>query len=171
MAIYTFGTLTYDQLVLNDVKSTVILDRGVVRMAPINAAVYGGQETGSITVDLRTPQTLYTVDLKLQRVDSNKLLSSVSSIKETLYGLLAANTQASFASVPNGTDIARTLNGKLSLNLGDGRLANVDILQQLSAIGKFQSLNKTAQNSPGYSNSVAISIFVTASPPPTTSRP
>jgi uncharacterized protein involved in outer membrane biogenesis len=140
------GTLTYDQLVLNDVKSTVILDRGVIRLAPINAAVYGGQETGSITVDMRNPQTLYNVDLKLQRVDSNKLLSSVSSIKETLYGLLAANTQASFASVPNGADIARTLNGKVSLNLADGRLANVDVLHQLSAIGKFQSLNQTAQN-------------------------
>lgn len=142
----SIGTLTYDQLVLNNVNSNVVLDRGVIRLAPVTAAVYGGQETGTIVVDTRGPQTVYNVDLRLQKVDSNKLLSSVSSIKETLYGLLAANTQASFTSVPNGSDIARTLNGRLSLNLADGRLANVDMVQQLSAIGKFQNLGRTAQN-------------------------
>ncbi len=141
----SIGTLTYDQLVLNDVKSTVMLDHGIIRLAPVTAAVYGGQETGSITLDTRGQQTLYNVDLRLQKVDSNKLLSSVSSIKETLYGLLAANTQASFTSVPNGSDIAKTLNGKLSLNLADGRLANVDMVQQLSMIGKFQNLGRAAQ--------------------------
>jgi AsmA protein len=115
-------------------------------MAPVTAAVYGGQENGSIVVDTRGPQTLYNVDLKLQKVDSNKLLSSVSSIKETLYGLLAANTQTSFASVPNGSDIAKTLNGKMSLNLSNGKLANVDLLQKLSMVGKFQNLGRAATN-------------------------
>jgi AsmA protein len=142
----TIGMLKYDQLILNDVKSTVMLDHGVIRMAPVTAAVYGGQENGSIVVDTRGPQTLYNVDMKLQKVDSNKLLSSVSSIKETLYGLLAANTQTSFASVPNGSDIAKTLNGKMSLNLSNGKLANVDMLQKLSMVGKFQNLGRAATN-------------------------
>jgi AsmA protein len=115
-------------------------------MAPVTASVYGGQENGSIVVDMRGPQTVYNVDLKLQKVDSNKLLSSVSSIKETLYGLLAANTQASFVSVPNGTDIAKTLNGRMSLNLSNGKLANVDMLQKLSMVGKFQNLGRAATN-------------------------
>ena len=142
----TIGILKYDQLILNDVKSTVMLDHGVIRMAPVTAAVYGGQENGSIVVDMRGPQTLYNIDMKLQKVDSNKLLSSVSSIKETLYGLLAANTQTSFASVPNGSDIAKTLNGKMSLNLSNGKLANVDMLQKLSMVGKFQNLGRAATN-------------------------
>ena len=142
----TIGLLKYDQLILNDVKSTVMLDHGVIRMAPLTAAVYGGQENGSIVIDKRGPQTLYNVDLKMQKVDSNKLLSSVSSIKETLYGLLAANAQTSFASVPNGSDIAKTLNGKMSLNLSNGKLANVDVLQKLSMVGKFQNLGRAANN-------------------------
>src|SRR3954453_14611675 len=142
----SIGHLKYDQLLLTDVKSTVMLDHGVIRMAPVTAAVYGGQENGSIVVDTRGPQTLYNVDLKMQKVDSNKLLSSVSSIKETLYGLLAANSQTSFASVPNGSDIAKTLNGKMSLNLSNGKLANVDMLQKLSAVGKFQNLGRAATN-------------------------
>ncbi|HWR36182.1 MAG TPA: AsmA family protein [Clostridia bacterium] len=140
------GTVLYDQLALNNVRSNVTLNNGMIRLAPVTAVVYGGNETGTIELDMRQPQTLYNVNLRLQNVDANKLLASVSSVKEALYGLLAANTQATFTSVPKGQDIARTLNGRMSLNLHDGKLANVDMLQQLSAIGKFQSLGRTAQN-------------------------
>ena len=142
----TIGTVLYDQLVLQNLRSHVTLNNGIIRLNPLTASLYGGQENGSIEVDMRQPQTMYNVNMRLQGVDSNKLLSSMSNVKDTLYGLLAANTQASFASVPSGNDIARTLNGHLSLNLHDGKLAKVDLLQQLSAIGKFQSMGRTAEN-------------------------
>ena len=139
------GAAAYDQLLLQNLRSKVTLNNGVIRLNPVTALVYGGQETGSIDIDMRQPQTLYNVNMKLQGVDSNKLLSSMSNIKETLYGLLAANAQGNFASVPNGNDIAKTLNGHFSLNLHDGKLARVDILQQLSSIGKFQNLGRNAE--------------------------
>jgi hypothetical protein len=69
-------------------------------------------------------------------VDGNKLLSSVSSVKDTLYGLLAANANARF-SVGGTSNFAQSLNGQLSLDLSDGRLAKVDLLNQLASIGKF----------------------------------
>jgi AsmA protein len=72
----------------------------------------------------------------MQKVDANKLLSSVSSMKDTLYGLLAANAAARF-SVGGTSNFAQSLNGKLSLDLSDGRLTKVDMLNQLASIGKF----------------------------------
>ncbi len=142
----TIGTVTYDQLLLQNVRSTVTLNNGIIRLSPLTATVYNGQESGTIELDMRQPQTIYNVNLKLQGVDSNKLISAMSNLKETLYGLMAANANASFASVPTGSDIARTLNGRFSLNLHDGKLAGVDVLQQLSAIGKFQSIGRNAEN-------------------------
>jgi len=82
---------------------------------------------------------LYTVNSKLDRVDANKVLSAVSSVKETLYGLLLANADTRFtaSSATSSADIARSLNGKIDLNLKNGKLTKMDLLYELAAIGKF----------------------------------
>ncbi len=137
----TVGLLKYDQLVLTDVKSNVTLDRGVIRMTPLTSSVYGGQQTGEIVLDTRQTPASVAINLKMQKVDGNKFLSSVSSVKDTLYGLLAANANARF-SAGGTSNFAQSLNGQLSLDLSNGRLARVDLLNQLAAIGKF--LGKTS---------------------------
>jgi AsmA protein len=141
----SIGNIVYDDLQMQNTKSNVTLNNGVIKLDPVNTTLYGGSATGSITVDTRGQTTLYNVALKTQKVDSNQLLSSVSSAKNVLYGLLASNIQSSFASAENA-NIARSLNGHVALNVSNGKLANVDILKELSAVGKFSSLNRTAQN-------------------------
>jgi len=130
------GTLIYDQLVLNNVKANVALDRGVIKLAPVTAQIYGGQHTGAITIDTRQRPTAVSVTTDLQKVDANQLLSSTSSLKDVLYGQLGANGGMSFQ-LASANDIARTLSGKLSLNLTNGKLAHVDFLNQLAAVGQF----------------------------------
>lgn len=130
------GSILYDQLVLNTVKSNVNLDHGIIKLAPLTSQIYGGQQSGAITVDARRTPMAFNVSTKLDHVDANKLISSVSSIKNTLYGLLAANGQTSFNAV-SSNDIARTLNGNMSLNLNNGKIMGVDLLNQLADIGKF----------------------------------
>src|SRR4029079_8666864 len=92
----TMGSVQYDQLLLQTLKATVVLDHGIVRMSPVTASVYNGQESGSIPLDLRQKPMAVSINSKLDQVDANKLLSSVSSVKETLYGMLAANGNTSF---------------------------------------------------------------------------
>jgi hypothetical protein len=138
------GTLTYDQLILNDVKSTVTLDHGIIKLSPVSAEVAGGLSTGAITIDTRQPQTQFMIAMSVQKVDANKLISSVSNVKNTLYGLLASNMQTQFHSVPAGKDIASTLNGHMALNLANGKIAGVDFLQKLGGVAGFQSLGQAA---------------------------
>ena len=142
----SIGNIVYDQLNLQNARTNIALDRGVIRLNPVNALLYGGQANGQVVVDMRGQTPVYNIAMRTQKVDSNRLIASVSSVKEVLYGLLASNIQASFAQVPSGTDIARTLNGRVSLNLAEGRLAKVDILQQLSSVGKFQTLGRAGQD-------------------------
>jgi uncharacterized protein involved in outer membrane biogenesis len=143
------GTLTirsviYDQLLLSNLRSNVTLERGVVRLSPLTADVYGGQETGSITIDTRPTPMTYAVNTKLSRVDANKLISSVTSIKQTLYGLLAANANTTFRAAP-ADQIARTLNGSFSLDLRNGRIVGMDLLNQLASIGRFVGYSRAPQ--------------------------
>ena len=132
----TIGTVQYDDLVLNNVRSNVSLNHGVIQLNPLTSQVYGGQENGSVSIDMRPAQPVYNVNLKTNKVDANKLVSSVSSIKQMIYGLLDSDVNATFSS-PSADSIARGLNGTLGLNLTNGKLANLDLLHELATVGKF----------------------------------
>ncbi|HXA85402.1 MAG TPA: AsmA family protein [Candidatus Dormibacteraeota bacterium] len=132
----TIGVIQYDDLLLNNVHANVTLDRGVIRMNPVTADVYGGKENGTITIDMRPSQPVYAVNLKTEKVDANKLISSVSDVKQTLYGMLASNVNASFGS-SSASSIARSLNGNMAINLTNGKLMNLDLLHELASVGKF----------------------------------
>lgn len=149
------GTVQYDDLLLSNVHTNVALDHGLVHLNPVNADVYGGKETGAITVDLRPAQPVYTVNLKTDKVDANKLISSVSSVKQMLYGLLNSNVNASFSST-SADAIARGLNGNLALNLTNGKLANLDLLHELATVGKFLG-GGPATTAQGFTNLVQLS--------------
>jgi AsmA protein len=136
----TVGAIQYDDLLLNNVHTNVALDHGLIKMNPVTADVYGGKENGAITIDMRPAQPVYTVNLKTDKVDANKLVSSVSDMKQTLYGLLASNVNASFSS-SSASNIARSLNGNMSINLTNGKLMNLDLLHELATVGKFIGSN------------------------------
>ncbi|MBV9671056.1 MAG: hypothetical protein JOZ43_08885, partial [Acidobacteriales bacterium] len=98
--------------------------------------IFGGSQTGTITVDTRPAQPVITSNLQVQKVDANKLLSATTSVKQQLYGLLNAASNLQFTTVPNG-NLASTLNGTLNLNLLNGKLTGVDLLRELGSIAKF----------------------------------
>jgi AsmA protein len=134
----TVETVVYDELTLKNVQATVMLDHGIITAKPLNANLYNGQETGTVVIDTRATPPTYTVDSKLQDVDANQLLSSISPAKQTVYGLLSANADTHFTTPAGAQSILPTLNGKVSLNLRNGKIANVDLLHELSTIAKFQ---------------------------------
>src|SRR5262249_20592833 len=136
----TVGTIQYDDLLLNNVHASVALDHGLIKMNPVTADLYGGKETRTITIDMRPAQPLYAVSLKTEKVDANKLVSSVSNIKQTLYGMLASNVNASFTS-SSADNIAHSLNGSMAIDLMNGRLMNIDLLHELATVGKFVGSN------------------------------
>lgn len=141
------GRIQYGELELTKANAKVMLDRGVIRLSPVTAQLYGGTQTGVIVIDTRPTPSTYTVNTKLANVDANKLLSSMSSLKQTLFGVLMANADTRFTGSTSGNsaDTARSLNGRLSLNLQNGKLAGIDMLNTLASIGKFLNLTKQAE--------------------------
>lgn len=134
----TAGAIEYDDLTLSNAHSTIALDQGVIRMNPVTADVYGGKESGSITIDMRPARPVYSVNLKTEKADANQLLSSVSSLKKTLHGSLTAKVNATFSS-NSAEAIARSMTGEVELSLTNGKLMNLDLLHELAAVGKFVS--------------------------------
>ncbi|MBV9035464.1 MAG: AsmA family protein [Acidobacteriaceae bacterium] len=130
------NTIKADELTLNNVRANCKLDRGVVQLSPLTADVFGGKESGTVSLDTRPARPLCSVNAKLSGADTNALLSAVSSMKNTLYGSLATNANLRFA-LGSSTELARSLNGTLNFNVANGQLKNVNILNELSKVGKF----------------------------------
>ena len=130
------GAVTYNRLLLEDVAATVTLDRGLVRLNPVTAAVYGGRHRGSIDVDTRRPPTMFAVSSTLEKVDANQLASSVTSLKDVIYGALGSTMQMT-VSGDGAQNMARSMNGTLSLALTDGRIANLNLRREIASIARF----------------------------------
>lgn len=135
-ATITASSITAQDIVLNNVRAEGKLANGVIQLSPLTADLFGGKESGTWTLDTRPATALCRVNAKLTGVDTNKLLSATSSLKDTLYGSLTADGNLSFA-LSSSTDLARTLNGTLGFNVTNGELKNINILKALSAVGKF----------------------------------
>jgi AsmA protein len=130
------GSIIYDKTELTNVHSNVSLNHGVIQLSPLTAQVYGGQINGAISIDERHPTASFAVNAKLAGADANKLMTAIANSPDTLYGSLAANINQTFATPPSG-DVVQTLNGPFSFVLTNGKLTKVDLLNELSKIGKF----------------------------------
>ena len=124
------------QIVLTNVKATAKLNHGVITLSPLTAGIFGGSEAGAITLDTRPEIATCSLKTKFTGVDTNKLLSAVSSVKDRLYGSLAADANLGFA-LESSANLPRTLNGDLSFNVTNGKIQGVNILHELSSVGKF----------------------------------
>ena len=130
------GTIVYDKTELSNVHSNVNLNHGVIELSPLTAQVYGGQINGTISIDERHPTATFAVNAKLAGADANKLMTAAANSPGTLYGTLAATINQTFSTPPSG-DVVQTLNGPFSFVLTNGKLMKVDLIAELSKIGKF----------------------------------
>lgn len=132
------GLLKANDIVLKDVSAKCNLNRGVIDLSPLSAEVFGGKANGSLTADVRPATPQVSVKMKFAGVDANNLLSAVSSMKDTVYGSLSADTNLRFA-LAAGNDLARTLNGALSFSLANGVIKNINILSEVNKVSKLLS--------------------------------
>jgi uncharacterized protein involved in outer membrane biogenesis len=129
-------TIKAQGFVLNNTHAACKLNKGVITLSPLTTDIFGGKENGTLTLDVRPANPLCAVNAKFAGVDTNALLSAVSSAKNTLYGSLAADTNLRFALVSSDR-LPATLNGTVNFNVTNGQLKNVNILNELAKVGKF----------------------------------
>ncbi|MDQ2840758.1 MAG: AsmA family protein [Acidobacteriota bacterium] len=130
------NTIKAQDIVLSNVRANCKLNRGIITLSPLTADIFGGKEAGALSLDVRPANPLCSVNAKFSGVDTNALLSAISSAKNTLYGSLAAATNLRFALV-SSNDLPQTLNGNVTFDVTNGQLKNVNILNELSKVGKF----------------------------------
>lgn len=129
------GAIRHNQLLLENIEADARLDRGVITLQPLTASVFGGHHRGSIIVDARRTPSVVTVASDLEKVDANRLVSATTNLKDVVYGTLQSADRMRFTI--DDSDIAPSLNGTLSLNIPEGRIAHMDLMHEIGALARI----------------------------------
>jgi uncharacterized protein involved in outer membrane biogenesis len=140
------GTIVYGALRLEQAQADVTLDRGLIRLDPVAAMLFGGRHRGAITMDARTSPAAVAVASDIEQVDANQLASAVSSLDDVIHGALGSRLRLGFTA-DGGDRIARSLNGTMSLDLAEGRIANMNLVQEIANIARFAAGQARAERS------------------------
>ncbi len=137
------GTLQSQGIQLTEVRARTEFRNGQLTLSPLSAKLFGGSQTGKLVADLRPKVPTVSLDLELDNVETNQLLTATSSIRNLLYGALSASGGMSMQL--GAGDLPRTLNGTLSANVLNGKLLGTNILKELAGVGKVtESLTNIA---------------------------
>ena len=129
------GAITFDGLVFEEAQATVRLDRGVVRLDPLTAALFGGRHRGLVVMDFSRRPAVFTVSGALEGVDANRLASAVTSLQNVVYGAANATVHMTFAG-DRAADLPRSMTGALSFALDEGRVTTLDLAQEIANIAR-----------------------------------
>jgi hypothetical protein len=93
----------------------------------------------------RTPAT-FAYASTLEQVDANKLASATTNLRDVIFGALSSDVRVS-ASTDGAAEIARSMNGTLSLTMPDGRIANMDLMHEIGNVARLLSGKDAVQRS------------------------
>lgn len=142
------GKMQLNDLTFEGLKSGLTFRDKLLTLDPLSAAVYGGRLTGSATVNLQTQPPVFNLNTHLDRIEAEQLLAATTPLRKVVTGPLTAEAQLQFSPKP-GEDFARTLAGTIQFQLTQGRLLPFNLLNEMSAIGKFmKTVSATNANTP-----------------------
>jgi AsmA protein len=119
------GSVHVAPLDLTNVKVTVATNDKVMHIFPLKAQIYGGQYSGDVTLDNRTPIPALSLDEHLSGIDVGKLMA-----KDSKYLHVSGRGDVELRATARGEGaeaILKTLNGKFDLNVADGAVEGIDL--------------------------------------------
>jgi AsmA protein len=118
---------------LEDLATDLVLDRGTVRLQDAAFGLYGGRHLGTLALDARTPGVPFTLRSRVERLDVARLLVAWSPGSAGVFRGTGA-VDLDLSGVAYAPEVLRTLSGTLRLDIRDGALTTVGLLETVAAL-------------------------------------
>ncbi len=151
------GQLVASGLTVSELDIHARADGGLVRLAPMSAALYGGRYAGNVQLDARRTPLRITMDESLSGVQVGSLLRELTGAEARLTGRgdLRARLQADGTS---DQEIRRTLNGNAEFRFSDGAVTGVNVAQYLrEAAARLRGQPVPAESGPNQTDFTDLS--------------
>ena len=133
-------------LEMGPLTSGVVLDRGTIRLRPIQMRLHGGTATSSLT--LETARSPWSIDLEaeLGEVDLNQLLSAHTNHRDEIYGRLSGSLRVQTTASAEGW--VRPSRGQARVEVTEGRLAGISLGRKLALLTQAAGLRIEREDTP-----------------------
>ena len=139
----TISTFVMDTLEATDVTAKLAAKKGIVRIEPFSATVFGGSSTGMFELDARadTPKFNLKEELKGVQIAQVMKYSMGQDAKDWITGVADMNTNLSTRGLDTGA-LTKALNGTVIAKIKDGAFEGFSVrkmLQQANALLKGET--------------------------------
>lgn len=129
---FKVGKLILQKATLTDAVVGITAQKGVVKIDPFRASLYGGSFNTQVTMDVRGKTPKFTINERLKDVQTAPLLKD-------MYGdsYLSGNANMDASMTTSGNQVSalkRNLNGKMSLAFKDGSINDSKLSEQLNKV-------------------------------------
>ncbi|BCX88511.1 AsmA protein [Methylomarinovum tepidoasis] len=121
--------LKVQRLQMQNVRLKLKGDHGITTLTP-SLQLYQGRYQGRMQINARGKTPHLTLTSQLERVKIGDLLQDYLAKQPPLIGTAALNLDLQ-ADGQTATDLKQSLDGRIALQVQDGRLANIELLQML----------------------------------------
>ena len=144
---FNAGEVKVSNLKLNDIAAKLDAKKGVIKLAPVSAKLYGGGYAGNVVLDATRDTPRLSLNESLTGVQLSPLLKDLQG-EDPISG--TANLKAKVTAVGIDADsIMRTLNGDASFTFLDGALKGVNIGKMIrDAKAKIRGGSPSAASEP-----------------------
>lgn len=123
-------TLRASGLTISALDTTVNADKGMIRLEPLSARLYGGSYQGKVGLDTRRQPPRLSLDEALQGAELAPLLRDLTSAEPRVTG--RADVRARLQADAGEADaLKRSLAGRIELRVRDGAIKGVNIAQMM----------------------------------------
>lgn len=123
-------TLRASGLTISAFDATVNADKGIIRLEPLSARLYGGSYQGKVALDTRRQPPRLSLDESLQGAELAPLLKDLTGAAARVTG--RADVRARLQADAGEADVLkRSLAGRIELRVRDGAIKGVNVAQMM----------------------------------------
>lgn len=145
---FRVGKLAVAGLTATNVNMKMNSDGKSVRLAPVNADLYGGKQEGDITIDAGGKRPLLAANLGWSGVQVEELLTDLAG-KGRLRGTGDVSLKIQ-TDLTNSQTTMQDLSGNIAMNIRNGEIIGIDVVDTIGAVksllGKQQEMVTESSN-------------------------
>lgn len=123
---------------IKNMQADLSFENNKLQLSNLSLQTFNGTINGGATVDISRQEPAIVSELHLKNIDVNAVLSTLTSYKDTIYGILLSDLNVS-ASGDNAERIKSTMTGGGLLTLKDGKINTFSAINQFVNISNLPS--------------------------------
>jgi hypothetical protein len=141
----TIGTLTMEKFELKNVRGTMKIANGIIKLQSLTSNAFDGSISTKGTLNLQKPERpAFDLVFDMNRVDAHSMLPMFTSFGQRMFGRLSMTTTMSGMLDDTLGLVTQGLNGNGNVSVQEGKLTGVKVNQTIASLLKLPDMDQVS---------------------------